>query len=244
MLAAAALAASDASAQRPVVRVYDVRITGVMNASYFERRTCSDRHPKTTMRSSTRHTWSSVHRGVLLTFGTGRIGRFDIGGGSVQHGRMTRSVRYQDDGLSCTSLPPCRFERTHVVPSVFQVSPLGLHLGQYIMGFNVAAASPAGIDTGDACGGQYAPEVQDRGIDVTRSRKGSRHRIVHSTWLYTSVSTYTRTRPSAATLPYPFDLLYAGKPVAIRVTDTKDESRLSESSVGTLTIVFQPRRSR
>lgn len=97
----------------------------------------------------------------------------------------------------------------------------------------------------DICGGNGGSTYGTPGqVEVTRRRPGSRYEVDAGWATGTSLTAYSKGRPSAGTLPYPIDVLYAGKRLSLRVTDTKDETNSYDSFNGVTTIVFQPRGRR
>jgi hypothetical protein len=238
---AASAVASEASSRATVVRVYDVRITGETKLATSEHFVGSDNCVKT-LTASGRQTWSSFHRGVRVTFTSARLGPLTP---TTKVGRMVRTVRYSDNGGLCgpTPDPPCEFAQKQTVSSLFSVRQPG-QSGEdrsYLLGFDMFGRSSSWPTPCEA----HNSDVSDGlAIDITRRRRDSSYRVNSSFWLYTFLSTSTKWRPTLARLPYPFNMLYAGKPVTIRVTDTKDESRSVNSFSGSVTIVFTPRSGR
>ena len=236
-------AAAPEAPEQIVVRVYDVRITGATKQETSEIFNGSDgcRHTAT---SSASQTWSSFHRGVRVTFTSARLGPLSP---TSQSGKSVRSVRYTDNGLTCGpgAPPPCQFDRKHTVSSRFEVSQPGISAGGHLLGFGMGASAPAQQFPPNVCGGNGFNETANGGnVDITRRSPGSSYRVSAHWTRPTFLVTSTKWRPTLARLPYPFNVLYAGKPLTIRVTDTKDESKLFDSFSGSVTIVFTPRARR
>lgn len=238
------VAAADATPHRTIVRVYDVRITGetksTLSGTFRGSDQCVHQY-----RTSGKQTWSSLHKGVRVAFTDARLGPITP---TSRPGSLIRTVRYTDNGLTCGSVPdpPCTIDRRTVAPARFDVRQPTRGEGTFNLGFKVFALGgplPLGMNP---CGSDRSPEVTADGgyVDVSPRRVGSSYRL-YSQWMGgTHLTAMSKWRPSLARLPYPFDTLYAGKPLTIRATDTKDETRLFDSWAGSVTIVFTPTRRR
>ncbi len=236
---AAGAAAAQARPQGTVVRVYDVRITGEQTSRYTEQVDTSSCHES--VLGVGKQTWSSLHRGVRFIFNTGPFVMTE----SNRSGALSASIRYADDGYVCA--PTCKVERKSSVSAqltVRQPGFAGSTAGGINMGFSMFPAAPWEPVPVNACDNQTTPAFDGRGVDVTRRKGDTSYRISGGWNTFTSLTAHSRWRPSVGRLPFPFDVLYAGKPLTIRVSDTKDESLLVQEFNGSITIVFTPRGSR
>ena len=243
LVLAAVAAVSEAAPEPRVVRFYDVRITGETKQETSDTFAGSDNCRKQVVTSG-RQTWSSLHRGVRFEFTSDRVAFIP---GSATPGRLVRTVRYTDNGLSCgPGAPgPCQIDRQSTLRSMFEVRRPGMYMGAYLLGFAMYAAEPNEPFPPDPCGGSSPEATADGGaVDITRRIKGSTYRV-QGHWLgQTFLTTTSKWRPSLTRLPFPFSVLHAGKPLTIRVSDTADESKLFDSFSGSVTIAFTPRGGR
>ena len=81
-------------------------------------------------------------------------------------------------------------------------------------------------------------------VELRGRRIGSWHRVVGAWMSSTYLEAHTPSRPTAANLPYPINLLYDGKPLVLRTIDNTDESRKYDSFNGVTTIWFEPHKQR
>jgi hypothetical protein len=228
------------AATQEVVRLYDVRITASTHTGSVDLfQSCNKR-----VTTDARHTWSSFHRSVPFQFRR-RAGLLLLSS-AVQPGSMTGAVSYTDNGYGC-NVPPCRVSLKGVAPATFTVLPTARSGRQTSMHFVVRGGLSF---RQDKCVDEfdqplYGPTFDGPGgVDVTRRRPGSSHRVTSSSTNGTSVQTYSSARPTTpAKLAYPLNVIYAGKPVTIRVVDAHDETKLNESLNGVVTITMTPRRS-
>lgn len=239
LLVSATANASEAASQRTVVRVYDIRITG--SSTTIDKDgpwgyPCEGKISE----AETKHTWTSLHRGVTFRF-LAFAGSLLMSGSAVHAGSLTSTLSYRDNGYGC--IPPCQHSWSWRGPAPLTVSNSGRFERGYVMGFGMLggptfpAAKCVDANGNPAYGSSYTGGA----IDITRRKPGSSLHVT-SRWLdRTIVKAWQSARPTPTKLAFPMDAIYAGKPATIRVSDNVDETKAFESFNGVVTIRLIPR---
>jgi hypothetical protein len=239
LLVSATASASEAAPDQTVVRVYDVRITASSTTTFEEGPWGYPCEGKTSI-DETKHTWTSLHRGVTFRFQT--FAGFLLMPRAAHAGSMTTTLAYRDNGFGC--IPPCQHSWSWRGPARLGVSPSSrsgrgsgrrYHMGFTTIGRVVFPAAKC-VD--------YGPTQTGTAIDITRRKPGSSLHVTSRWGSSTNVDVAQSARPTPTKLAFPMDAIYAGKPVTIRVVDTKDETNLFKSFNGVVTIVLTPRGRR